>query len=149
MIVNVTIAHVEAFFDNMYLPNGFVKIGPMDFTQNCHGYTFGLGCHVSGQAYGIGMYLNIGENGCLVETNPLTAQYALHDLEHSAKVVGQVCTGVYMCMEFGFETIWQRTEKNGVGPTYKKFGCISPVLWSEPFAGYWTLVKDRPQGGGT
>lgn len=137
VVINKSV--VKDYFSNKY--NGFAEIGDMNFNYNCHAYTFGESFWLSADVYSVGTYLA----DCYdVTTDPLDAMYALKEAgwAHSAKVLGGTCWFEYFCMQFGQNRIVERREKDGVGPIYRKESCSTPVLWTAPYAGDWTLLKN-------
>ena len=62
----------------------------MDYSQNCHGYAFGVGDCPSDGGYGASIILN--EGVCYAMTDTLSAEIAmLAGNSHSIKVVGGLC----------------------------------------------------------
>ncbi len=83
----------EDFWDHMYLPLGYEKIGTIDYSMNCHGYAFGVGDWPEDGQYGAELILECWQ----ADDDQCDATVAVtqngHD--HSIKVIGAECNDGY------------------------------------------------------
>lgn len=133
--VTFTVADTEAYWDHKY--TGYSKVGSVNYSQNCHGYAFGVGDWPA-DIYGCGV---------LVDTPCYQPQYiynadiaTLTDNTHSMKVTGAICSQEYAFTEIFATT----TEKYRESAIYEQSQfCSSGVnpLRAHPFSSIAVYTK--------
>jgi len=116
--LTVTKAHVNAYYDLKYA--GYDQEGDVDFSQNCHGYTFGTGNWIDdSMMFGFNAWIQCYNIDC-VPSNAVLAG----NTSHSMKCGGENCS----TSETYMEKYTSSSEKFRGSRIYKQSGtCDSPV----------------------
>lgn len=111
----ITVANVDSYYDAMYA--GYSKSGNADFTQNCHGYAFGVGGWPQDSTYGADILLSPGT--CYTSSSVDEATLGLLDShQHSMKLTGAECIG----SESSWDVITSTSEKFRGSAIYEQSG---------------------------
>lgn len=111
--------HINAYYDEKYA--GYEPVGDVDFSTNCHGYTFGTGNWPQDGMNGIDVLLSIT---CYLYASAETADVA-YSYAHSMRVGGENCA-----IEMGYSPqIVFTAEKFRASRVYKQtsVACWDPV----------------------
>ncbi len=85
-----TAADTEAYYDWYY--EGYTKLGNIDYSKNCHGYSFGVGDWPD-DAYGANILLDANDSPpCYIPAHDLASSTVAVNGGHSLKVTGGKCT---------------------------------------------------------
>ncbi len=108
----VDVSHTEAYWDWRFA--GYQKEGSVDYSQNCHGYAFGVGDWPADGSPGVSIIMS---GGCYVTAGLNDAQIAvLNSGNHTIKVTG----GFLLNSGFNRPGILSTSEKYRESAIYKQ-----------------------------
>ncbi len=120
--VTVTVADVEDYYDELY--KGYQKVGNVDFSKNCHGYSFGVGNWPADDAYGSYTLVEDGTHPCYIPARDMEHATIALNGAHSMKVTGGKCTGT----EYTWMIFTSSSEKFRASAKYEQSdGCDDGV----------------------
>jgi hypothetical protein len=134
----VTQSDTEEYYDWRYA--GYTKIGNVDWSQNCHGYAFGVTGWPEDGPYGAGILIN--SPYCYSQQYTYNANIATNT-SHTIKILGgAMCSDPYVT----WEIVTSSAEKFRESAIYMKSqGCDSGVNINQPHPGAsFTMYTKEP-----